>query len=252
MESKKLTRQNYIDLFSIAFNDDIEKILQNQNKTGIETSKTTIDLYHMIDDISKSKFQVKSYTYSELDVILKFFNDHCYEYIEFPSHHSFFFKLQKLSQERRPLKNIKKFTDLSIGLLGADIFIQTVSDNLKLNKTEDNIFSRINMNYIHQYFILETFSLICRKHKTMGKEELTNLLTKVLSGRNIPNLSFYKKLQHIDEYTGHTNFSSQLLEANKTNQKFSEAVKNHHTELFHKQLNEQLVDDKKPSKTFKI
>ena len=191
---------------------------------------------------------------NELDCILKFFDDKCYEKINFPKDYEMIFSLIKFCQKGyNSNNNIKKMTDYLNKTLGEDFFLQTAlcyfernplqNENIKdiLSKKE-NVFSVFRFDYIHNHFVASVFNLIYKKHQEMERDELKHKIANLVAGRltNNSSLSFYKKLEKMDKYIGTSNLADQFYDYNVPNKKFIDKVKLYKIECDYKGLNKEL------------
>lgn len=229
MTSKTLHKKDYINWLSIAFDENVAQVLIDRNKVGIETATQYTALYQFLSHQKSPEmiYDVFNYGHSDLSCILKFFDEKHYQVLEFPQDHEFLFHLEKIAQQGyKPLKKIKSFIKLSIELLGEEVFLETVLRHMKHIDSKDNIFSRMNIDYVHDHFILKSFELVFDNYKKTDPQKLKINVEKLFSGRNIPSSILYKKFKTIDAYIGDSTFAKQLYEYNSKNEKFVELVKN--------------------------
>lgn len=213
--NKTLSKENFITLFQFAFDTDINKVLQTRTKVGIGGGSDFSDFYDQIVKILNQKNYSNIQPKNELNCILKFFDDKCYEKIKFPKDYEMIFSLIKFCQKGyNSNTNIKKMTDYLNNVLGEDLFLQTAlcyfekipiqNENIK-----DIFFSVFRFDYIHNHFVANVFNLIYKKHQEMEKDELKQKIANVVADRLTSNssLSFYKKLEKMDKYIGTSNFA---------------------------------------------
>ena len=252
--NKTLSKENFITLFQFAFDTDINKVLQTRTKVGIDGGSDFSDFYNQIVKILNKKNDFSLQPKNELDCILKFFDDKCYEKIKFPKDYEVIFSLIKFCQKGyNSNTNIKKMTDYLNNVLGEDLFLQNAlcyfeknpiqNQNIKdiLSKKE-NVFSVFRFDYIHNHFVANVFNLIYKKHQEMEKDELKHKIANVIAGRltNNSSLSFYKKLEKMDKYIGTSNFADQFYDYNVPNKKFIDKVKLYKIECEYNNLNKEL------------
>lgn len=243
---KRLNKQQFIALFSLACNENIDNILLSRKKVGVGGGDFFEKFHYKITKFTQSHEPINK-NYNELDCILTFFDKKCYDNITFPKDSEILFLLLRLTQRNyKPLNNIKKFTNYCIAFLGNELFCQMVltylEKNCASNKEHNNIFTHQNTDIIHPYFILETLDIIHRTHKNISKELLKIQITQLLSGRinDEANLTLYKKLKTIDKYIQTSSFASQLYKHQANNQKFIHNVEKYEKKCFYQKLNKQI------------
>lgn len=248
--NKKINKEEFLILFSCAFDTNIENILKTKTKHGIGGGFRFTKFYEQIQKILIPGSYIER-EYNELECILKFFNDKCYEKIEFPKDGEILFSLLKFAQSGyKPLPNIKKFTDSCVKFLGDDVFLETVLSYFgKKNTNEEdltikqNIFKKNQLDFYDPYFIINAFDIIYKKHKNIEEKILEKQIVRLLSGRLSDNgsLYLYKKLEKIDKYIKTSSFASQFCEYNEKNEKFLSKLKEYKTKSYYKELNDSLL-----------
>lgn len=247
--SKKLNKKEFITLFSLALNEDVEKILFNKNKISIGGGTQYSKFYQQIQQVTDPHSCMNG-NYNELQCILKFFNDKAYNKVDFPQNYEIVFSLLKFSQQHyKPLNYIKKYTDSCVNFLGDDLFLQTVFQYIKNNDVEyhclqtidykkENLFSKIRLDDIHHYFILSAFHILYEKHNQIEKSLLERQVYTLLSGRvyNVCSLSLYKQLEKIDQYIGKSSFALNFYEYHLDKPTFINKLNKYNIKSFHKKL----------------
>lgn len=262
INSKKLSKEEFIVLFQFAFDTNINKVLQTRTKVGIGGGSDFSDFYDQIVKILNQKNYSNIQPKNELNCILKFFDDKCYEKIKFPKDYEMIFSLIKFCQKGyNSNTNIKKMTDYLNNVLGEDLFLQTAlcyfeKNPIQNENIKDIFFSVFRFDYIHNHFVANVFNLIYKKHQEMEKDELKQKIANVVADRLTSNssLSFYKKLEKMDKYIGTSNFADQFYDYNLQNKKFIDKVKLYKIECEYNNLNKELDSKIKiePKKVMKL